>query len=83
MLERQFESELQDSLQRIREAIAPYTRFVRVEREKLEKLEADLDRAAVELGELRAEVRKTGSQQLALVLVLVHVRTCILRVTPI
>jgi small GTP-binding protein len=58
VLERQFERELQDSLQRIREAIAPYTRFVRVEREKLEKLESDLEQAGIELATLRAEIEK-------------------------
>ena len=63
VLERQFESELQDSLQRIREAIAPYTRFVRIEREKIEKLEADLDKAGLELTTLRAEVEKLDRAQ--------------------
>lgn len=42
---RQFESELQASVQRLREAIAPYTRFVRVEREKLERMSGDLSGA--------------------------------------
>lgn len=41
-LTQQFETELTESLQRMRDAIAPYTRFVRVEREKLEKLDAEL-----------------------------------------
>ena len=58
VLEKQFERELQDSLQRIREAIAPYTRFVRVEREKLEKLKAELDRAAADLDQMRSEVKR-------------------------
>ena len=52
----QFDSELTASVQRIREAIAPYTRFVRVEREKLETLAADLQRAAGEWKELRRSV---------------------------
>ncbi|MEX1019194.1 MAG: dynamin family protein [Litorilinea sp.] len=59
-LERQFETELGRSTQRIREAIAPYTRFVRVEREKLEQLEADLQQARLELAELRRGVRGLG-----------------------
>ncbi len=62
VLERQFERELQDGLQRIREAIAPYTRFVRVEREKIQKLEADLERAGAELATLRAEVKEMDGQ---------------------
>ena len=38
----QFDRELMDSLQRIREAIAPYTGFVRREREKLDEIEGQL-----------------------------------------
>lgn len=38
----QFDRELTDSLQRIREAIAPYTGFVRREREKLDEIEGQL-----------------------------------------
>ncbi len=41
-LTHQFENEVTGSLQRMRDAIAPYMRFVRVEREKLEKLDAEL-----------------------------------------
>ena len=52
----QFESELTASVQRIREAVAPYTRFVRVEREKLETLAADLQRAENEWKGLRRSV---------------------------
>ena len=52
----QFESELTASVQRIREAVAPYTRFVRVEREKLETLAADLQRAEDEWKGLRRSV---------------------------
>ena len=52
----QFESELTASVQRIREAVTPYTRFVRVEREKLETLAADLQRAEDEWKGLRRSV---------------------------
>ena len=62
VLERQFERELQDGLQRIREAIAPYTRFVRVDARRSEKLEADLERAGAELATLRAEVKEMDGQ---------------------
>ncbi len=48
-LTRQFENELQESAQRLHEAIAPYTRFVRTEREKLEKLDAELRQLKVAL----------------------------------
>jgi small GTP-binding protein len=52
-LAKQFDQELSSSIQRIREAIAPYTRFVRVERDRFEKLEADLQAARVEVTALR------------------------------
>ena len=60
-LERQFEDELTTSIQRIHEAIAPYTRFVRVEREKLERIEADLHAARVEVTVLRQGVKAVGA----------------------
>ena len=59
----QFESELSASVQRIREAIAPYTRFVRVEREKLETLAADLKSAENECQELRRSVEALAPSQ--------------------
>ena len=52
----QFEKELGDSLQRMQEAIAPYTRFVRVEREKLDRLTADVQALRIELGEIRSRI---------------------------
>ena len=55
-ISRQFETELAASVQRIREAIAPYTRFVRVEREKLETLSASLKGAEGGWNDLRREV---------------------------
>ncbi len=59
----QFESELTASVQRIREAVAPYTRFVRVEREKLETLAADLQRAENEWKGLRRSVEALAASQ--------------------
>jgi len=55
----QFEKELNKSLQRINEAIAPYTRFVRAEQKKLEETRADLDEAQRSQGRLRAEIEAT------------------------
>lgn len=52
-LTKQFETELTESLQRMRDAIAPYTRFVRVEREKLEKLDAELRTTKSTITQLR------------------------------
>jgi small GTP-binding protein len=54
----QFEKELGGSSQRMREAVAPYTRFVRVERDKLEKLAADMESARDLLATLRADIGK-------------------------
>ncbi|MYC93364.1 MAG: dynamin [Caldilineaceae bacterium SB0661_bin_32] len=59
----QFESELTASVQRIREAVAPYTRFVRVEREKLETLGADLQRAESEWKELRRRLEELAASR--------------------
>ena len=59
----QFESELTASVQRIWEAVAPYTRFVRVEREKLETLAADLQRAEDEWKGLRRSVEALAASQ--------------------
>ena len=55
---RQFEQELTDSIQRLREAIAPYTRFVRVEREKLEQISGDLQSQRAQLDHVRSAVKK-------------------------
>lgn len=52
-LTRQFERELTDGMQRMREAIAPYTRFVRVEREKLERVSEEMERLRHELTDIR------------------------------
>jgi small GTP-binding protein len=60
-LQRQFDEELAESIERIRSAIAPYTRFIRVEREKLERLEADLQRARVEVTAVRHQVERIGA----------------------
>jgi hypothetical protein len=63
---RQFETELLDSIQRLREAIAPYTRFVRVEREKLDKMYSDLNTARQRLAMLRREVDQLGENGVSL-----------------
>ena len=49
----QFERELANSVQEIREAVEPYTRFIRVEHQKLSELDARLMQIAVELRQLR------------------------------
>lgn len=54
----QFETELADSIQRMREAISPYTRFVRTEREKLERISGDMEIIRQELARLRTAAGK-------------------------
>jgi len=52
----QFEHELDRSVARINDAIAPYTRFVRSSREKLTTLETELTAIENELGTLRHQI---------------------------
>lgn len=55
-LAEQFDQEIERSVFRIREAIAPYTRFVRAERERLDQMRARLGDTARELEELARRV---------------------------
>jgi hypothetical protein len=52
----QFEQERGRSVQRLQEAITPYTRFVRAERERLDAAETDLARIRDGLGRIRAQI---------------------------
>jgi small GTP-binding protein len=52
----QFDEELEKSLQRIREAVAPYTRFVRAEKERLSEVRQDLGRLRDGLERIKAEI---------------------------
>ena len=60
-LRTQFESELERVLQRIHNTIAPYTRFVRAERDKLLETQAELERLQQEMGRLRVEIEDLGA----------------------
>ncbi len=53
---RQFDSELNGSVERMREAIAPYTRFVRTEHTRMTEARDTLAELATESDELRAEI---------------------------
>jgi small GTP-binding protein len=55
-MRRQFATELDQMLTRIRDAIAPYTRFIRAQRELLVNVQRELSDVDVELGRLRAEI---------------------------
>jgi small GTP-binding protein len=54
----EFERELEKSLRRLREAIAPYTRFVRAEKKKLTRIEGELDEIRSSLGKIRASIEE-------------------------
>jgi small GTP-binding protein len=55
-LRKQFSSEIERSLQQINDAISPYTRFVRAERNKLQEVQAEMDEIRIGLNRLQVEV---------------------------
>ena len=57
-MQRAFDRELEQMLLRIREAIAPYTRFIRSQREQLIEVQRRLSDVDVELERLRDEVER-------------------------
>jgi small GTP-binding protein len=57
-LQEQVGKELQNSLQRIQEAIAPYTRFVRAERQRLEETKAAITEAQRHQSRLRRDIEE-------------------------
>jgi hypothetical protein len=57
-LETHFSREIDRGLQHINEAIAPYTRFVRAEGEKLNVAQVELDHLMAELKRLKAKVEQ-------------------------
>jgi small GTP-binding protein len=59
-LTEQFDREVEASLHRIDEAVAPYTRFVRAERERLTALQTELRRLHAGLEGLQGEVARLG-----------------------
>ena len=56
----QFDRELEHSVQRIAEAIAPYTRFVRSERDRLTAVGGDLERIGQALEGLKAAIERAA-----------------------
>jgi small GTP-binding protein len=57
-INRQVNSELDGSISRIREAVGPYTRFVRAQRELLATVESDLGSINAEVGRIRSEIMR-------------------------
>jgi small GTP-binding protein len=57
-LRKHFEREIERSLQNINTAIAPYTRFVRSEQDKLVTAQAELDQVRAKLNQLKASIEE-------------------------
>ncbi len=60
VVRRQFETELNRSVERMREAISPYTRFVRTEHARMTEARSDLAEITGETEALRAEIGAPG-----------------------
>jgi hypothetical protein len=60
-LHEQFAKEIQKSGDRIRDSIAPYSRFVRAEGEKLQATEQELHVIAAELASVRARIDRQAA----------------------
>ena len=60
VVRRQFEAELNRSVERMREAITPYTRFVRTEHARMVKARSELAEVTAETEALRAEIGAPG-----------------------
>jgi hypothetical protein len=52
----QFDREVDHSIHRIEEAVAPYTRFVRAERDRLGEMHKDLERSQQEIAALQRRI---------------------------
>ncbi|MCO6451778.1 MAG: dynamin family protein [Caldilineales bacterium] len=52
----QFERELEQAIQDIREAIAPYSRFIRTEHNRLTELNRQLDAIAIDIKDIRSKL---------------------------
>jgi hypothetical protein len=60
-LRKQFSSEIERSGDRIRESIAPYSRFIRAEGEKLKAVEKELSEISAALASLRARIESPAA----------------------
>ncbi|MBI3942772.1 MAG: dynamin family protein [Chloroflexi bacterium] len=59
-LRQQFETEMDRSQERIREAVAPYTRFVRSQNERIGQIEASMQELEGQMRDLRSRIEMTG-----------------------
>jgi hypothetical protein len=60
-LRKQFSTEIQRSGDRIRESIAPYSRFIRAEGDKLKDVDVELSEIAAQLAGLRARIERPAA----------------------
>jgi hypothetical protein len=60
-LRRQFTTEIQRSGDRIRESIAPYSRFIRAEGDKLRTAETELREIGAAIASLRARIDRPAA----------------------
>ena len=60
VIRRQFEAELNRSVERMRDAIAPYTRFVRTEHARMSRASEDLAELTSEVDALKSEISAPG-----------------------
>jgi hypothetical protein len=57
----EFQRELERSVQRIRDALAPYDRFVRAERERTDTFVTNLGQSLTSVAELRKDVERLSA----------------------
>lgn len=60
-LRNQFEKEINRSIERIQEAIAPYTRFIRAEREKMQEMEGKYKQLKLEINQLKGKLESKNA----------------------
>ena len=60
VVRRQFDAELNRAVERMREAIAPYTRFVRTEHARMSRAAEDLAALDAETNALKEEISAPG-----------------------
>ncbi len=60
VIRRQFDAELDRSVEKMRDAIAPYTRFVRTEHARMTRASADLSEIVAEVDALKSEIAALG-----------------------
>lgn len=64
-LEEEFNAQLERSIQRLRDAIGPYSRFIRAENEQLAGLQAELTDITGSLADLRARIERALPEAVA------------------